>query len=69
MPWQDPQFWIVSAVAVLALRTLARAFVPSSSEGPSCGSCATGAAACARPKTADDAQAPLVVLSRRHSGP
>ena len=68
MPWQDPQFWIVSVVAALALRTLVRAFKPSPSEGPACGSCAAGAAACAKPKTEAESSAPLVVLPRRRSG-
>lgn len=68
MPWQDPQFWIVSAGAALALRILVRTFVPSSSDGTACGSCATGAAACSRPRAADERRSPLVILKRSDPG-
>lgn len=54
MPVHDPQFWIVTAAALVGLWTLLRQFRPSrSDEGPACGGCAAGAAACAKPRTTE----------------
>ena len=55
MPMHDPQFWIVTAVALVGLWTLLRQFLPSrSDQGPACGGCAAGAAACAKPRKTED---------------
>lgn len=67
MPWTDWQFWVVTAAAVVSLWVLLRPFWKTSGDNPACGSCASGAAACARrPSTGDPTKAsPLVVLGRR----
>ncbi len=68
MPWTDPQFWMVTAAAGGALWVLLRPFWTSAGNGPACGSCASGAAACARRPTQGNGkskESPLVVLGRR----
>ncbi|MCG8456326.1 MAG: hypothetical protein MI919_08590 [Holophagales bacterium] len=68
MPLHDPQFWLVTAAALAALRLLIRHFLPASDGAPSCGSCATGAAPCARPGaetgSGHGSESPLRVLPR-----
>ena len=61
MPWHDWQFWVVTLVTLGAAASLVwqwvrPLFVPSASP---CGSCASGAAACAKPRPSE---APLVTL-------
>lgn len=64
MPWNDLQFWIVTAAAVLSLWVLVKPWLRRD-EGPACGSCASGAAACAKvPSKDSDGKASLVVLGR-----
>lgn len=68
MPWHDWQFWVVTAAAVLSLWTLLRPFLKrGDANAPNCGSCAAGAAACARPSALGNgrAQPKLVVLGGR----
>ncbi len=68
MPWHDWQFYVVTAAAFAAAWMLLRQLFPrSGASGPACGACATGAAACAKPRTEPKAQIPgsLVVLDDR----
>ncbi len=50
-PWTDPQFWLVTAAAVGAVRILVGQVVPRSTDDgcPSCNGCAAGSAARVRP--------------------
>lgn len=50
MPYTDWQFWAVTAAMLWGAFTLLRQLWPRS-EGPACGNCAAGAAACSRPKS------------------
>ena len=65
LPWHDWQFWVVTAVALGALWVLVRQVIPRS-EGPACGGCASGAAACAkhRPPGGEAPGERLVTLGR-----
>ncbi len=48
MPWRDPQFWIVTMLALAGLWILARPFLPRKAPAdgsiPSCPGCASGSA-------------------------
>lgn len=64
MPWNDLQFWIVTAAALGSVWVLVKPWLRRS-EGPACGSCASGAAACAKVSSEDsDGRSSLVVLGR-----
>ena len=65
MPWDDWQFYVVTAAAAWGAWMLLRQLFPRSDpSSPACGACATGAAACAKPPRDRDAVgAPLVVLA------
>ena len=71
MPWQDWQFYVVTAAAAWGAWTVARQLLPKTGPtGPVCGGCGTGVAACAcakkPPAAAGEASAsPLVVLQSR----
>ncbi|MEL7058979.1 MAG: hypothetical protein AAGN46_03015 [Acidobacteriota bacterium] len=58
MPWTDPQFYLVTAAAVVGVWRLWREVAPRDAKG-ACGGCASGAAASAR---ATRAAQPLVQL-------
>lgn len=49
MPYTDWQFWVVTLAMIWGFVTLVRQLWPRR-EGPACGNCAAGAAACSRPK-------------------
>lgn len=68
MPWTDWQFWIVTLAALWGGRVILRQIIPArGDDAPACGSCAAGAAACAKPD--EEAVSPVselpVVSSRR----
>lgn len=63
MPWHDWQFWVVSAAAAWGAWVLMRQAWPRQ-EGPPCGGCAAGAAACAK-KPATEEGGQLVQLGGR----
>ncbi len=67
MPWNDWQFYVVTAAAAWGAWALLRQLLPRSGDsGPACGACATGAAACVKkPPAAAGASSPLVVLGDR----
>lgn len=52
MPWSDPQFWIVTAVAAVGVWLVIRPLLPKRSGSHPCGGCASGAAAQRAKKTA-----------------
>ena len=59
MPWNDWQFYVVTVAAFWGAWMLLRQFFPKSDpDGPACGACATGSAACAKKP-----RAALVVLN------
>jgi hypothetical protein len=47
-PWHDPQFYVVTAAALWGGWVLLRQLLPRPKDGPACGGCAAGAAACAK---------------------
>lgn len=66
MPWHDWQFWVVTAIMAWGAWVLVRQLLPKK-DGPACGNCAAGAAACSRleapaPGTAGSRPSPLRVL-------
>ena len=63
LPWHDWQFWVVTALALGALAVLVRQVMPRS-EGPACGGCASGSAACAKHRPNDRPGDRLVTLGR-----
>lgn len=67
MPWQDWQFWVVTAVAAYSARLILGQVFPARGEGdsPACSSCATGAAACARPEDKQRPPSDLPVVAPR----
>ncbi|MEM9555133.1 MAG: hypothetical protein AAGC60_12835 [Acidobacteriota bacterium] len=71
MPWTDWQFLIVTGAALWAAWVLVRQMVPRRDAGASpCSDCASGSAACSRPRPADDSAtrrptSSLVVLDER----
>lgn len=67
MPWQDWQFWVVTAVAAYSVRLILGLIFPARGEGdgPACGGCATGAAACARPQDEPRPASDLPVVAPR----
>lgn len=68
MPVGDPQFWLVSAVALVAALRLLRGVIPRSHEDdtPACGGCATGAAACSKPEPGDNASGLVRIGGRQN---
>ncbi len=67
MPWDDWQFYVVTAAACWGAWMLLRQLLPAGAPSPACGACATGAAACARKPRTEPKRIPgaLVVLEER----
>ena len=52
MPWRDPQFWIVTLIAVVGAWLAIRPLLPRRAGDRPCGGCASGAAAQRAKRTA-----------------
>ncbi len=70
MPWSDWQFWVVTLAATWAGYVILRQIFPARGKDDAvvCGTCAAGAAACAKPEE-EEVDAPVselpVVSARR----
>ena len=67
LPWNDWQFWTVTLVAAWGGWIVVKQFLPRRDNSPACGTCASGAAACAKPVSSERAESKLVVLGDRRS--